>query len=309
MSTTILVTGSNGMLGKSLQKIMLLHENKNFEFIFLTRKELDLSDSVTVLDYPFKKIDIVIHLAAKCGGLYDNMTANFDFYTQNSLINQNVILLCQKYNVKKLFNILSTCIFPENPPALPLISKYILDGPPHPSNEGYSYSKRNLLIHSKLLTQSQEIQIINLIPTNLYGIHDTSSHVIPQLIKRAKYAKDTDTDFIIKGDGYAKRQFLFVDDLSTILYKLLFKEFTKVETCIIIAPPIEHTIIELANKISSIINLNKNPMCDKYNSNGQVQKTADSTELNNYLQDFTFTSLDDGLKQIIEIKDKIKDCS
>lgn len=299
----ILITGSSGLIGKSLQSLIL---DKINNYIFLTSNDCDLRNLEDVNNI-FKnyKPDIVIHLASKVAGLYGNMNNNYIFLMDNIKINSNILECCEKYKIKRLINILSTCIFPNDNIKYPLTSDQILNGKPHNSNSGYAYSKRFLYIGSELLTNYSDIEIINLIPTNLYGKYDNynleNSHVIPGLIHKIYLSKINNTELIIKGSGNAKRQFLYVDDLSKIILELMFKKLESKFYSLVISPPVsdEITIKELINILCKKFNLiNK----IKYNisySDGQLIKTSDYNELIQLLPNFKFTSLDNGLEKTI----------
>lgn len=306
----ILVTGSSGMVGKSFKN--LIEKNKecdDIRFIFPTRAMLDLTDFQAVKDYDFKKnhnlekIDMIIHLAAKCGGLYENMASNYDFYTINNDITKSIFYLCRKYKIDFLVNVLSTCIFPDDDRVgILLESKNILNGPPHPSNSGYSFAKRNLYIESKLFIEKfPNVKVVNLIPTNMYGNGDSSNHVVPDLIKRCRMAKEKNTDFVIKGSGNAKRQFLFVDDFSIILMKIVLnlKQFEQPLTDIIVSPSESVSIKQLVNEIVNKLEFKGNVTFDTGYSDGQLVKMSNHLELHKYFKDFEFTRLSDGLDQIL----------
>ena len=106
----ILVTGSAGLLGKSLQKIVKEHlekgcKNAIYRFYFLTRKDCNLIDVYSVYDIFYKiKPHIVIHLASVVGGVYENMNNNYNMFMDNTRIHLNIIDACQKFNIKKLIN-------------------------------------------------------------------------------------------------------------------------------------------------------------------------------------------------------------
>lgn len=302
----ILITGSNGLVGKSLQSLIKDDTNK---YIFLTSKDCDLRNLKDV-DIIFNKYkpDIVIHLASKVAGLYGNMNNNYIFLMDNIKINSNILECCNKYKIKRLINILSTCIFPNNNIRYPLSSDQILNGKPHNSNYGYAYSKRFLYIGSELLSEYSDIEIINLTPTNLYGKYDNynleNSHVIPGLIHKIYLSKINNTDLIIKGTGLAKRQFLYVDDLSKIILDLLFKKLDSKFYCMMVSPSIstEVSIKELINILCIKLKLNTDLIKIKYDdsySDGQIIKTSDSKELISILPHFKFTKLENGLEETI----------
>ena len=168
MTLKILVTGGSGLIGSSIKELI----NKDNIFVFLSSKETDLRDSIACEKlFSDGNFDIVIHLASVVGGLYFNTNNNYSILVDNIKINTNILECCKKYNIKRLINILSTCIF-GNDLKYPLTSNQMYDKPPDSSNEGYSTSKRLLATGSDLLTKCSDIKIVNLIPTNLIGKND-----------------------------------------------------------------------------------------------------------------------------------------
>lgn len=303
MSTiNILVTGAQGMLGKSLQEEITKTQIQGFQFLYLSRSDCDLKCSSSVKNlFENLRPDIVIHLASSVGGLYENLSHNFEFYTDNLLINTNIVKACSMFGVKRLINILSTCVFPDKVP-LPLRSQYLHEGPPHYSNEGYANSKRSLHLASKYMNQTIGTDVVNLIPTNLYGKWDhfdeTKSHVIPALI--GKFAKK---EFTLLGTGYAKRQFVYSNDLAKIILSFTTLDKKLGFRDVIVCPPLETeiTILALAEKIKTIMGFTYHPLITNPNfPDGQAQKTSDDLDVKNYFPDFQFTTLDKGLKEVIE---------
>ncbi len=143
----ILVTGGTGLVGYGIQSIQ--QEYPNFEFMFLSSKDCDLSDYKQVNKlFEKEKPDFVIHLAAYVGGLFKNMNQKIDMFEKNMLINLNVLKYSHQYNVKKVVSCLSTCIFPDKT-TYPINEQMLHDGAPHNSNDAYAYAKRMLEVQSK----------------------------------------------------------------------------------------------------------------------------------------------------------------
>lgn len=298
----VLVTGSGGLVGSSIKNLVKEYNTTN-EFIFLTRKDGDLRIYDNVFNL-FKKYnpDVVIHLASLVAGLYGNMENNYKYYVDNIKININILECCNIFETKRLINILSTCIFPDKNVTYPLTCDQILIGPPHYSNEGYAYAKRILYTGSKLLSKTKNIEIVNLIPTNLYGFNDNynlkNAHVIPGLIHKTYLS---DNLLVIKGDGKAKRQFLYADDFSKIILNFVEIELKCNFESLIISPSAkeEISIKELVNKICNYLNYNKKIIYDIEYDNGQMLKTTNNSDVLKYFPNFKFTNLDDGLKKTI----------
>ena len=300
----ILVTGSSGLLGKSLQKIVSNKTNTNIIFHFLTRNDCDLTDMQAVKKV-FMKIKpyIVIHLASMVGGVYENISNNYNLFIQNTRINTNIVEACNIFKIKKLINILSTCIFPDKDVTYPLTDDQIHNGPPHYSNIGYAYSKRILHIGSGLLPGVVDgtTKVVNIIPTNLYGENDNynikKAHVIPALIHKTYQAKICDTPLIINGNGNALRQFLYIDDLSNIIYNIAISINDKSRDLIICPPESsEISIKSIVNKIVNIFKFDGEIIYDSTQPDGQVKKTSQSNE---EFINYKFTDIDIGLTKTI----------
>lgn len=305
----VLVTGGYGLVGHSLQKIVNLLNDKH-DFVFLSRRDGDLRDVVSVNTLFMKhKPDIVVHLASCVGGVYNNMSNNYRYLVDNLRINTNIVDACSRFEVKRLINCLSTCIFPDKGITYPLTSDQLHNGLPHESNIGYAYSKRILHLTGRLLAENMEgqnIQVINLIPTNLYGEYDnynlTSSHVIPGLVHKTFISKRDNKDLIVYGTGNALRQFLYVDDLSRIILGFMDIRIDKSEISCIVSPPesSEVSIKTLIETITKTFEFNGEIIYDRNYSDGQYKKTATSSELAEYFPNFEFTDLTQGLKNVVE---------
>lgn len=313
----ILVTGAYGMLGTSLQKMIKkesekIGDGKYHLFYYLSSKECDLRDidKVESLFHKFQP-QIVIHLASCVGGVYQNMNNNYNYLMDNTKMHLNILNCCEKYNVTRLINILSTCIFPKDNIEYPLTSDQLHNGLPHESNIGYAYSKRILHLGSHLLLQkNKDFKVINITPTNLYGDNDNfnlqASHVIPGLIHKVYNAKNDKTPLEVYGTGSAVRQFLYADDLASIILKFIELNVEN-EISVIVSPP-EDEEISIKNLVETICNIYNFDMTNIiYNSSysdGQYKKTTNDNELKKYIPDFKFTPLKKGLEDTIDYFNK-----
>ena len=319
----VLISGGTGLVGCSIKELINSISSEN-EYIFLSSKETDLRDSIACEKlFSNGNFDTVIHCAARVSGLYGNLSNNYSMLIDNIKINTNILENCEKYNVKRLINILSSCVF-GNDLKYPLTSDQMFDKKPDNSNEGYSYSKRLLATGSKLLTKCSELEVVLLIPTNLYGHKDNyhlhNSHVIPGLIHKCFIAKknleerlykstdsfnsigNTSSKLIIKGLGKSLRQFVLSDDLGKIILHFVDCKLEKQFNQLIVGPPVkdEISIKELVNKIVKEFDFNGRIIYDSDFLEGQHKKTVDDSELLKYIPDFKFTPLDVGLKKTIK---------
>lgn len=234
----VLVTGSNGMVGKHLQEYVKSLFDHEFNFFFATRQDANLENIQEVQKlFELTCPDIVVHLAANVGGVYYNFSFNESIYDSNVKMNLNVFNTMEEIGVKYAVFILSTCVYPDIATRCsdfkPLLENNIFSGPPHPSNSGYALSKRLLYRHSIIHNQKfKNSKYICLAPTNLYGEYDPGlqfpekAHVIPALIGQLV---KTQFPYKVKGNLESTRQYLYAKDLARFIYMLL-ERFQK-STC------------------------------------------------------------------------------
>jgi len=297
---TILITGSNGLVGSAFKKISKKYNNYNY--VFSTSSDCDLSNYSATLEY-FQKIkpNYVFHLAAHVGGLYKNLNFKVDMLEKNILINFNVLKCSFLIHVEKCICMLSTCIFPDKT-SYPINESMLHDGPPHFSNDAYAYSKRLMDIHCKAYNEQYKTNFSCIIPTNIYGPNDNFSlsdgHVIPALIHKCYLAKENKIPFEVLGSGKPLRQFIFSEDLAEII--LLSFEKLNCEN-LIIANKNEYSIKEIAILISKEFDYEDNIVFNDAYSDGQYKKTADNSKMMSIINDynFTFTSIKEGIKDSV----------
>lgn len=202
----VLVTGGTGLVGSAIRKIVELSGPKPGErWTFLDVADGDIRD-MAVTRALFERIrpTHVIHLAARVGGLFDNMRYKVEFWRDNIRMNDAVMWCSHEFKVKKLISCLSTCIFPDKT-TYPIDETMIHNGPPHFSNEGYAYAKRMIDLQNRLYHEQFGDNFTGVIPTNIFGPNDNycieGGHVIPGLIHKCFLAKQNKEDFVIWGDG------------------------------------------------------------------------------------------------------------
>jgi len=219
MNERILVTGGTGMVGTALRDIL-----PDATYISSVEQDLRGPQSARFAMVAYKP-DVVIHLAAKVGGVKSNTDYVADFYSDNVLINTNVLNAAHAFGVKKVVSLLSTCVYPAEV-KYPLTEDQIHNGEPHHSNFGYAYAKRMLDVQSRAYRQQHGCNFICAVPNNLYGENDNfdleNGHVIPALIRKIWEAKINNIPFVETwGDGTPLREFTYSGDIAKILMFLL----------------------------------------------------------------------------------------
>ena len=308
----IMVSGGNGLVGKGIEHISK-HASTNYQFVFLSSKEGDLTDyHQTKQLFEKYRPDYVIHLAANVGGLYKNMSQKVDMFEKNMQINMNVLKCCHEYHVKKVVCCLSTCIFPDNT-TYPINETMLHQGPPHSSNDSYAYAKRMLEVQCKAYQEQYGSRFVCVIPTNIYGLHDNFSledgHVIPSLIHKCYLAKEKGEDFVIRGSGTPLRQFIYSHDLAILMLWTLENYEDKEPIILSVSEKDEVSIAEVGRLIAREFEYEHRIVFDTRFSDGQFKKTANNGKLLGFVEEISFTPLEKGIKESVQwFKENVDTC-
>jgi len=215
----ILITGTNGMVGKNL--VERLRVNKDMTLFMPKRLDLDLLDKDSVFDYMCaNQPDLVIHLAAKVGGIQANISEPVNFLVENNLMNTHVIMGALSAGVTQFLNLGSSCMYPRDKDIL--YESDILTGELEPTNEGYALAKVMAARLCTYITESRGLMYKTIVPCNIYGRYDhfdeARSHMVPAVIRKLHAAKISGcTEVSIWGDGKSRREFMYVEDLVDFL--------------------------------------------------------------------------------------------
>ena len=287
---TKVITGGTGLIGSAFN-----------EGIKLTSKR-DLRDyDKAKFAISMYKPDVVVHCAAKVGGVGANMQFPADFFMDNIRMNTNVIQACQELKIPKLVSFLSTCVFPDKV-EYPLDETKIELGPPHSSNFAYAYAKRMADVQIRAFNQQYGTQYFSVIPCNVYGPSDNYSlevgHVIPMLIHKCYLAKKNRKTFEVWGDGTPLREFVYSKDVANIV-DLLIQKYTGTEP-VIISNPTEYSIKQVVDLIVEHMGFKGKVKWLTDKPNGQHRKPSSNAKLLSIIGEYEFTTLEKGLKESIE---------
>jgi GDP-L-fucose synthase len=277
-NSVIFVTGHKGLVGSSVVRRLKFYGYK--KILTVEKKLLDLTDQSKV-DIFFKKNNIhaVINAAAKVGGIYANNKYRADFIYDNLAIQSNIIHCCYKYRVKNLIFLGSSCIYPRNCKQ-PIKEKYLLTGELEKTNEPYAIAKIAGIKMCESYNLQHKTNFKCLMPCNLYGPNDNyddmSAHFFPAIISRVYKAKLKNLkELIVWGNGQAKREMMYVDDLADACIYFLNKKTN--ETLINIGSGFEEKIIDYVKFIMKKINFEAKIKLDKTKPNGTPRKIIDSS--------------------------------
>ena len=297
-NSSILVTGGTGFLGsrsvsllknRGINNIIISHSNEN---------DLRLKESCSDIT---KNIDIVFHVAAKVGGIGFNQEKPAELFYDNLMMGTNLMEEARKNGVKKFIALGTICSYPKFTP-LPFAEDNIWNGYPEETNAPYGLAKKMLLVQSQAYFQQYNFNSIVVFPTNLYGPKDNfskdSSHVIPALIKKVFFAKNTGKKKItLWGDGSPSRDFLYVDDAAEGII-LAAEEYNNQEH-INLGTSEEITIKELIEKIQKIMNVDLEIEWELEKPNGQPRRCVSFEKAKNEIGFSPKINLEEGLRKTI----------
>ena len=296
----IFVVGHLGMVGSSI--VRLLKKLGYTNILTSPKNELDLTNQQSVNNwFEVNKPDYVFLSAAKVGGILLNMTYPANFIYENLMIQTNIIHASYVNKVKKLLFLGSSCIYPKENP-IPIKENRLLNAPLEPTNEAYALAKIAGLKMCEHYNNQYGCNFISVMPCNLYGPNDCfdleKCHVLPALINKYHSAKlKNDTKISVWGTGIARREFLYVDDLSEALY-FVMQTYNKNEF-INIGSGYEITMKELFNTISDVVEYKGDIEFDTSKPDGTPRKLMDVSKINQLGWKHSI-SLETGITQVYE---------
>lgn len=213
----VTVTGGAGFLGSHIVEALRVHGATN---IFIPRStEYDLR-SLHGIQSMLRESqpNIVIHLAAKVGGIGANLAHPAEFFYENLMMGSQLLHECWRSAIDKFVAVGTVCAYPKFTP-VPFKEEELWNGYPEETNAPYGLAKKMLLVQSQSYRAQYGFNSIYLLPVNLYGPGDNfdleSSHVIPAQIRKCIEAKERKTDKVVLwGTGKPSREFLYVTDAA-----------------------------------------------------------------------------------------------
>jgi GDP-L-fucose synthase len=283
------------MLGSAMLRCLA---NTQADLLLTTRKEIDLYNQAQVLAWMEKnRPDYVFHIGAKVGGIVANKKLPADFIVDNLMIQTNVIQGAHLAKVKRLVFVASNCTYPAVAPQ-PLKETALLSGPPDENVRAYAVSKIAGIETCLAFRRQYGCDFRVVIPPNLYGsgdnYHPEYSHVVAGLLQRAHQAKIMgQPEFLVWGDGTARREILHVDDLAEALKMVMFCEESP--SVLNAGSGRDFTIAELAEMVLKVVGFSGEVKFDSTKPNGTMQKLLDSSRISELGWSAKISPLD-GLK-------------
>ena len=212
----VTVTGGRGFLGRHVVDLL---EPLAAEVFTFSSSEYDLTRQSDVARmYADQRPDLVMHLAARVGGIGANRANPGSFFYENAVMGIEVMEQARHHSVSKLVQVGTVCAYPKFAP-IPFSEDDLWEGYPEETNAPYGLAKKMLLVQAQAYRQQYGFNAIYLLPVNLYGPGDNidleSSHVIPALIRKCLEAREAKADSVeVWGTGTPTREFLYVEDAA-----------------------------------------------------------------------------------------------
>ena len=272
----ILVTGGAGFFGSRVVGELFQRGVKREDLTIPRSREIDLrkwENCVNVV----RDADIVIHLAAKVGGIGYNQAYPAKLFYDNAIMGIQLIEAARQENVEKCVVAGTICAYPKFTP-VPFKEENLWNGYPEETNAPYGLAKKMLLVQSQAYRQEYGFNSIYLLPVNLYGPGDNfdpaSSHVIPALIKKFVDAKESNAPSVeVWGTGAASREFLYVDDAARGLV-LAAERYNKPDP-VNLGSGMEITIKDLVSLIQELTGYSGEIRWNRSKPDGQPKRCLD----------------------------------
>ena len=284
----ITVTGGKGFLGSHLIKKLEAYDCRQIKVADLPEYNLTNITDIQRM-YEETKPQIVIHLAAKVGGIGFNQEKPAELFYDNLIMGAQLLHEAYVRKIEKFTALGTICAYPKFT-TVPFKEEDLWNGYPEETNAPYGLAKKMMLVQSQAYRQQYGFNSIFLLPVNLYGPGDNfnprSSHVIPALIKKCFDAIDAHDDKIeVWGTGSATREFFYVEDAAQAIC-MAADAYNKSEP-VNIGAGFEISIKELTELIAKLTGFQGKITWDKSKPDGQPRRMLDTTKA---LKEFMFTA-------------------
>jgi GDP-L-fucose synthase len=315
----ITVTGGAGFLGSFVVKKLKQHGCKD---VFVPRsKDYNLVENEACKRlYKDAKPDIVIHLAAKVGGIGANRSNPGKFFYDNLMMGVQMMEVGRQLGIEKFVAIGTICAYPKFTP-VPFKEEDLWNGYPEETNAPYGLAKKMLLVQAQAYRQQYGFNAIYLLPVNLYGPGDNfdleSSHVIPAIIRKCVEVKNAEAEVKVKvetsqprpkpqtrpsitvwGTGNPTREFLYVEDAAEGI-ALATEKYNKPDP-INLGAGFEISIKDLVGLIVKLTGFKGSVVWDTSKPDGQPRRRLDTSKAEKEFGFKSGISLEEGLKRTIQ---------
>ncbi|MEQ8717603.1 MAG: GDP-L-fucose synthase [Acidimicrobiales bacterium] len=297
----VVVTGGRGFLGRGVCRRLL---DAGASDIFApASRDYDLRDlAATERLFTETNPDMVIHLAARVGGIGANRERPADLFVDNLRIGTNVVDVARRHEVAKTVAVGTICSYPKFTP-VPFTEDALWTGYPEETNAPYGIAKLAQLVQLQSNRAQYGQSGIYLLPTNLYGpgdkFHTAVSHVIPALIRKCTEAVESGADHIVVwGTGTASREFLYVDDAAEGV--LAAAEHYDGPDPVNLGTNRETTIASLTELVAQAVGFDGEIRWDTTKPDGQPRRRVDASRAERLFGWKATTPFPEGLARTVE---------
>lgn len=296
----VVVTGGAGFLGSFVVERL---RERGAEVFVPRRREYDLVQQEACKRlYKDARPDMVVHLAARVGGIGANRENPGSFFYDNLMMGVQLIEEGRLHGLKKFVALGTICAYPKFTP-VPFREEDLWNGYPEETNAPYGLAKKMLLVQSQAYRAQYGFNSVYLLPVNLYGPHDNfdpaSSHVIPALIKKCFDAvENNDGSITVWGTGRATREFLYVEDAAEGI-ALAAERYESGEP-MNLGAGFEISIKDLVTLIARLTGFNGEIIWDSTKPDGQPRRCLDVTRAEKEIGFRAQTSFEEGLEKTIK---------
>ena len=305
----IFIAGHNGLVGNAVLNKLKHYGFKNL--ILVDKKKLDLRNFDKVNHFfKNKKIDYMIMAAARAGGIIANNSNQKDFFLENIEIQNSLLKLALKKKIKRTIYLGTSCIYPKFS-KVPIKEESLLTGNLEKTNQCYAIAKIAGIKLCEALFEDYNLDIVCLMPTNVYGENDNfnkvNGHVIPAIISKIEDAKKSNKKILkLLGTGKPLREFIHTDDLAESIVKCLsiskkvIKKKYKLKLPVMnVGTNEEISIKNLSKLIAKFTRYTGKIEFDNKSPDGTYRKGLNSSKIRD-LGWYPRIKLEDGLKKVIE---------
>lgn len=292
----ILVTGGSGLVGRHLSEILS-------DATFISSKDYNLISEADVKNLCEQGWEHIVHLAARVGGIIENINFPAEFIEENLLMNTLLLKYARLNGVPRLTAVLSTCIYPDVYENYPLKEEDLHKGAPQKSNFAYAIAKRSLAVQIDAYNQQYKTKYNYLIPCNLFGEYDKvdekRSHYLTALLgKIIKAEREGKSDIHLLGTGNPLRQFMYGGDLARTIKSCIEND---IHESFNVAVDDNRSIREIAEiALKACDKENFELIFDQTSPDGQFRKDVSNTKMKSFLPDFQFTPLESGIQKVYQ---------
>lgn len=268
----VTVTGGHGFLGRQVVRLI---EGLGASVKTFSSAEYNLTKQADVTRmYVDQRPEIVIHLAARVGGIGANRDNPGAFFYDNAIMGIELMEQARHHDVNKFVQVGTVCAYPKFAP-IPFSEDDLWNGYPEETNAPYGLAKKMLLVQAQAYREQYGFNGIYLLPVNLYGPGDNidlhNSHVIPALIRKSLEARDAKSPSVeVWGTGAPTREFLYVEDAARAIV-LATEKYNKADP-VNIGSSEEISIKDLVELVVELTGFEGNVVWDRTKPDGQPRR-------------------------------------